>query len=356
VSGPHRLLADGALLLVALVWGSTFVVVKEAVAQVPPMVFLALRFSLAAGALGLVFWRDVAAHWRTLALPGLVVGLFLWGGFTTQTLGLQYTEASRAGFITGLSVAFVPLLSAAVFRERPSTRALAGVALAVTGLALLFLFPGSVETAAAGAGPAAGAMAGAEAHGAAAAAAVATSGATLDKRRLGDLLILACAVFFAGHIVSLGQASRTRAHTARQAGALAAIQVGAAAVGYALASVPDVTAMSRAAAAGGPALPPIPWPVVGAVIVTGLLATAGAFLVQSSAQRHTTATHTALIFATEPVFAALFGWALLGEQLTGWPLFGCLLILVGMVLAELPARPARPAEPESEPPLRPRSD
>jgi len=283
------------------------------------MVFLGLRFTLAAIVLAAVYWRDVVANWRSLALPGLVVGLFLWGGFTTQTLGLQYTEASRAGFITGLSVVFVPVLSALVFKERPSTRALAGVALALAGLALLFLLPASGGSAAAAAAGAAGA----------------TSLGPEPGRRAGDLLVLTCSLFFASHIVSLGRASRTRARTHREAGALATIQVGAAAVGYGVAAVPAMAAMTEgpglAAAGVG-----IPWSVIWAVVVTGLLATAGAFLVQSTAQRHTSATHTALIFATEPVFAAVFGWALLGERLTGWSPLGCLLILAGMVLAEIP--------------------
>lgn len=326
----RRLVADLALLLVCLVWGSTFVIVKEAVAEVPTMTFLALRFTLATLALAIVFGRDVVAGWRRLAGPGVLVGLFLWSGYTFQTIGLQFTEASRAGFITGLAVVLVPAVSAVLLKERPSAQAMAGVGLALGGLALMFLVPSL---------PAAGGLG-------------ATSGPepAAASRMVGDFLVLGCAVCFALHIVSLGRASSTRARTAREAGALATIQVGAATLGY-LAAVAvegirggSARILPYSGEAGALLAPSFIW----ALVITGLLATAGAFLVQTAAQRHTSATHTALIFASEPVFAALFGWLWLGERLVGWPLVGCLLILAGMVVAELPAAalPGRHRTPE----------
>jgi drug/metabolite transporter (DMT)-like permease len=324
----RRLLADGALLLICLIWGSTFVVVKEAVAQVPALTFLALRFALAFAVLAGVFGRDIVAGWRGLAGPGLVTGLFLWGGYSFQTAGLMFTQASRAGFITGLSVVFVPVLTGLVLRESLPWRTAAGVGLALGGLGLLFLSP---EAGPAAGNPGAGIVAGAAAEGASA--------------LLGDALVLACAVFFALHITALGRYSSTRAASYRAAGALAALQVGVAAAVYLAAAAVQL-------ARGGPAaLLPVgpgggwvlPWPVIGAIVLTGLLATAGAFFVQTAAQRHTPATHTALIFATEPVFAAAFGWLLLGERLGPLPLLGCLGILAGMVIAELPERPKAPS-------------
>ncbi|MCL6580062.1 MAG: DMT family transporter [Firmicutes bacterium] len=302
----RRLVADLALLLVCLVWGSTFVVVKDAVSRIPALTFLCLRFLLATGVLALVFCRPLGAHWRRLARPGLVTGLCLGFAYLAQTVGLQYTQASRAGFITGLSVVIVPVLSPRLLGERPPRRALVGVALALAGLALLSFAPATPPTV--GASPA--------------------DAATL----LGDALVLACAVGFAVHITLLGKYSAREVRSAGEAGVLATLQVGVAGLGYTLATLVELV---RRGPSG--VLPGLEAPVVGAVVLTAVLATAGAFLVQTAAQRHTTPTHTALIFASEPVFAALFGWMLLGERLGGWALAGCGLILAGMVAAELPA-------------------
>ncbi|RJQ05175.1 MAG: DMT family transporter [Bacillota bacterium] len=316
----RRLVADAALVAVCLVWGSTFVIVKQAVAEVPVMTFLALRFSLAFVVMAAVFGRHLRGHGRRLAWPGVLVGMLLWGGYTFQTAGLQYTQASRAGFITGLSVVLVPVFSAVITKERPSGRALGGVALALVGLVLLFLVPES--------GP--GGL----------------SPARPSTGMAGDLLVLAGAVCFGLHIVTLGLYSATRAPGVTEAGSLATFQVGAAALAYMAATAagyvrsgPTAVLPAAPAAAGPPFLSST---AVAAVVITALLATAGAFFAQTLAQRHTPPTHTALIFASEPVFAAAFGWLLLGERLGPWALAGCLLILAGMVLAELrTVRPAR---------------
>ncbi|MBC7316075.1 MAG: DMT family transporter, partial [Chloroflexi bacterium] len=160
---PRQLWADLALLLVALIWGSTFVMVKEATAAYPVFPFLALRFGLATVGLILIGGKRLRTlGWRGVG-AGALIGLFLFGGYAFQTLGLRYTSASKAGFITGLSVAIVPLLSAAILRQRPQPQAAVGVCLAVTGLALLSL------------------------------------NAALHFDR-GDLLVLACALSFALHI------------------------------------------------------------------------------------------------------------------------------------------------------------
>ncbi len=313
-AGRRRLLADGALLLVSLLWGSTFVIVKQAVAEFPTMTFLALRFALAALCLAAVFWRDVRANWRRLAVPGLVVGACLWGGYTFQTFGLRLTQASRAGFITGLSVVLVPVLSSALFRQRTSRQAVGGTALALLGMGLLFLAPAPGGTGTSG------------------------EGVVLPPTTTGDLLVLACALFFALHIVTLGRFSAAGARSFGGTGALATLQVAAAAVGYAAVCLASYLLTGTDAV-----LPPAPLSRLptGAIILTGLLGTAAAFLVQTTAQRYTPPTHTALILATEPVFAALFGWLVLEERLGLWAQLGCLLILGGMVVAEFPAAAAR---------------
>ena len=277
-------LADLALLLVALIWGSTFVLVKEAVSQAKPFGFIALRFALATLTMTLLFRSRLRALGRKGLLAGALIGLFLTAGYGFQTVGLQYTSASRAGFITGLSVVIVPFAAWPILGRRPSLNGVAGVILATIGLALLSL----------------------------------QRGERLTIGR-GDLLVLACAFSFALHIVTVGAFAPRMDPMA-----LATAQIGVVAlVSGALALIVE---------GDGSGFSGLVW---FAALFTGLLATALAFAVQTAAQAFTTPTHTALIFATEPVFAALFGSLLAGERLTGRPLLGCAFILAGMMVAEL---------------------
>lgn len=281
---PRQLLADLALLLVALIWGSTFVLVKEAVNQVKPFSFIALRFALATLLMTLLFGRRLRALGRQGLLAGALIGVFLTAGYGFQTAGLQYTTASKAGFITGLSVVIVPFAAWLILRRRPTPNALAGVVLATIGLALL-----SLQT-----------------------------GESL-KIEWGDLLVLGCAFSFALHIVTVGAFAP---HMDPLALTTAQISVAALISG----------ALALTVEGGWSGFSGSVW---FAAFFTGLLATSLAFAVQTTAQAFTTSTHTALIFATEPVFAALFGYLLAGERLTGRALLGCGLILAGMVVAEL---------------------
>lgn len=254
--------------------------VKEAVSQVGVFTFLALRFLFAALVLALLFWPHLRASSRHEFLAGALVGLFLFGGYSFQTIGLKYTSASKAGFITGLSVVIVPLLSTLLLRRKPDLDALVGVGLATIGLGLLTL-----------------------------------KGLSMAP---GDLWVLGGAVAFALQIVALG-----RFAPQMKPSSLAAIQVAT----VALLSAPLAWAME-----GSP--PHIGEQVWVTILFTGIMATSLALLVQSKAQRFTSPTHTALIFAMEPVFAALFGYMLLQERL-GWRgLLGCALILTGMVVGE----------------------
>ncbi|MBM4467240.1 MAG: DMT family transporter [Chloroflexi bacterium] len=273
--------ANLALLLIALIWGSTFVMVKEAVKDFSVFSFLALRFSLALASLMPFCWQRFLALQRKPALAGLLTGLFFFAGYAFQTLGLRQTSAAKAGFITGLYVVIVPLLSTLVLRQRPSGSALAGVALATVGLTLLSL-RGDFTAA------------------------------------QGDLLVLMCAFAFAAHIVAVGKFTAeidTLTLTALQIAAV----VAASAVVCLITERPSFD---------------IPTGVLGIATFTGVVATALVLFLQTWAQRLTTPTHTALIFSTEPVFAALFGYLLANEHLGARALAGCGLILAGMVIAE----------------------
>jgi drug/metabolite transporter (DMT)-like permease len=353
-------LADAALLIVALIWGSTFVMVKNAVTAYPVLSFLALRFAFAALALLPVLLlrrtrrrvdgpsarseqrsnvilsgpvpgaaqrtqdsedsrpaayedsslaarrlRSVSADPLTasprparppgrggrtgpgsgrvtvaLAAP-LLMGLALFAGYSLQTFGLRLTTPAKAGFITGLSVVIVPVVSTLLLRQRLSRGVWLGVGLATVGLALLSLQ------------------------------------ADLSVNP-GDLLVLGCALAFACQILLTGRFAPRYDPLLLTFGQIVVVAFLAGIAALALESPP---------------MPP--GSVLFAAAFTGILATSLAFGIQTTAQRFTSPTRTALVFATEPVFAALFSFLLIGEVLGLRQLAGCALILAGMITAEI---------------------
>jgi drug/metabolite transporter (DMT)-like permease len=274
--GPLPLLS---LVAVTAVWGVTFVQVKDAVELYPLFAFLALRF-----AIGTLTLAPATTRLRSLdprgVRWGLVAGLVLAAGYTVQTAGLERTTASSAGFITGLFVVLTPLLATAFFGVRLGLVTWAGVALALVGLALL----SGVDTGELG----------------------------------GDLLVLGAALAFAVHIILL-----ERFAAGYDAVAFTLLQMVAAAV-----------SLTVVAVALGQLELPRGWTVWGALLVTGVFASALGFLVQTWAQQRTTATRTALALTMEPVWAGLFGYTLAGDRLgaAGWA--GAALIMAGIVLSE----------------------
>jgi drug/metabolite transporter (DMT)-like permease len=269
-----------ALIAVTAVWGVTFVQVKDAVALYPLFAFLALRFAIAA----LVLAAPAAGRIRTLGRPGWLagaaLGLLLALGYALQTAGLERTTVSSAGFITGLYVVFTPLLALALFRTRVGGAVWVGVALAVVGLAML---------SGVGAGD-----------------------------PVGDLLVLLGSAAYSVQIVLM-----ERYAPRYDPVAFTQVEMLAAFTGFAVVAV-----------ALGQVEVPHGRTVWGALLVTGIFASALAFLVQTWAQRRTSATRTALAFAMEPVFAGFFGFWLAGDRLgaIGWG--GCALIMAGIVVAE----------------------
>ena len=282
----NRRKAEAALVLNTVVWGATFVLVKAALLDISPLLFLALRFSLATGALLALFRgpRRVPFTGKAVA-AGALAGVFLFSGYLFQTLGLRLTTAPKSAFITGLTSVMVPLLAALVYRNRPQVSEVAGVLVATAGLGLMALE---------GAG----------------------AGGSIGR---GDLLTFFCAIGFAAHIVTLGHFSETMRFQV-----LSVAQVGAAAV----------LALSLFWWAE---TPQVRWrpAVICAILVTGLLATALAFTIQAWAQQYTTSTRTGLIYMLEPVFAWITSYCIVGEGLSGRAAAGAALILGGVVLVEL---------------------
>jgi len=278
--------ADLALLAVAAIWGLTFSAVQRALDAAAPMSFLAARFSLAAVVLFLCFPRRAFRITRRGLAIAVLLGLWLTAGYALQTVGLLYTTASKSAFITGLSVVLVPLLSLIVSRALPRITSLLAVLLAIGGLYLL------------------------------------TSPAAMGLN-LGDLLTLGCAGAFALHIVTT-----ERAAPHHDPLPLALWQIATTAVACTI----------LMGVFESPRLPLTPW-TIAALAITGVLATALAFAVQMWAQRRTSATHVAVIFTGEPVFAALFARFIQQEVLGPAGLVGGALIILGILAAQLGARP-----------------
>jgi len=272
--------ADAALGANTIIWGGTFVLVQSALRDISPILFLAVRFSIATAALALLF--RTRARYRP-SLAGMLAGVCLFAGYVFQTVGLQFTTASKSAFITGLAIPLVPLLTSLVYLSRPRVFEVAGVLCASTGMGMMTL-----------------------------------QGATLTIGK-GDLLTFFCAVAFAAHIIVLGHYSGRVSFES-----LALMQVGAAAV----LGVSTFWWMERPSVRLSPV-------VLIALGITGLLATALAFTVQAWAQQHTTPTRTALIYSLEPVVAWLTSFWLTGETLSRRAAAGAGLILGGILMVEL---------------------
>jgi drug/metabolite transporter (DMT)-like permease len=296
-------LAHILLLATVLVWGATFVLVKDALNDATPLLFNLLRMTLAFLVLAAVNHKHLRKLSRRAILSGTVVGVFLAAGYQFQTSGLARTTPAKSAFITGLVVVFVPLFTAIPALRPAGTHAprwtvAFGAIFAFSGLFLLTTPPGT-----------------AWAH-------------LFASIGLGDLLTLACAVAFAGHLLALSHTSPDL-----PAPQLATLQIGVAAV-ILLVTLPigehphaDFTPR-----------------LIVALLVTSVVATAAAFTIQSWAQKHLPPTHTAVILALEPVFAWLTALIFLHEHLGARALVGAALIIAGIAFTELLSATATPPQ------------
>ena len=272
--------AELALAGITVIWGSTFVLVKSALADVSTILFLALRFGLAALVLAAVYRRSIRRDgWG----PGLAAGGLLFVAYFFQTTGLELTTPSKSAFLTGLSIPMVPLAGFFVYKNRPRVFEAVGILVASVGMALMTL-------------PA--------------------SGIEIGR---GDSLSILCAVTFAIHIVLVSHYTPLIGFET-----IAVVQVATAAA-LAMLTFRFAEPVRFHLNAG----------VAIAVLVTGLLATAVAFTTMAWAQQYTTATRSALIFALEPVVAWITSYLLTGETMNLRGKAGAGLILAGILMVEL---------------------
>jgi drug/metabolite transporter (DMT)-like permease len=291
----RRTYAYLALTVAAALFGTTFVFVKDVLDVIPPLAFVGWRFLIGAVVLLALGRPSGRAVWR----DGTIAGVVLFVGFATQTIGLELTSATNSGLITGLYVVFTPLIAAIARRTSPAIATVAGASMSIIGLGVLTL----------------------------------TQSLTLEA---GDIWTLMCAIAFALHIVILAYLAPRHEVVPFTAVQLAFV----AAAGLTMSAIVD----------GGISFPPrAAWPTL---IITGLVVTAAAFLIQVWAQTIIGPSRTAIILAIEPLFAVATAALVLGERLTvrGWIGAGLMITGTYVVLVFAPPEDAdiRTAEALSE--------
>lgn len=270
-------MAPWALLTVAMAWGLSFVVMKDALERQSVYSFLFTRFSLATVVMVLIRPQVIKLMDKDLVIRGGAAGLFLGGGFIFQTLGLARTGAAITGFVTGLYIVLTPLFASTILRQRVNRFTWSCIAIATIGLALLSIHGWAVG--------------------------------------FGELLIFISAILFALHIIALSKWS-----SGRDTYAMTVVQLAMCALLAGIATIP-----------GGYSPPPDSgvWSVV---VFTAIFATAIAFIIQTWSQAHMSPTKVAVILTMEVVFAALFAISFGGESLTLQSIFGGTMVVTAMYL------------------------
>ena len=270
-------LAPWALLIVAMAWGWSFVIMKDAIDRQSVNNFLFTRFGVAVIVMVLIRPKVLQLLNRDLVMRAGAAGIFLGSGYIFQTLGLERTGAAITGFVTGLYIVLTPIFASIFLRQRVDRFTWICIAIATLGLALLSIRGWSVG--------------------------------------YGELLTFISAIFFAIHIIALSKWS-----SGRDAYAMTVVQLAMCAIVSGLASIP-----------GGYSPPPDTgvWAVV---VFTAVFATAIAFIIQTWSQAHMSATKVAVILTMEVVFAALFAILFGGENLTLQSTLGGLMVITAMYL------------------------
>jgi len=275
------ILADMSLLLVAIMWGGGFIAVKGALDSITPFYMMAMRFSISVFIMLIIFWKKAKLITKHEIKVGTIVGLLLFLGFAAQTIGMKYTTAGKNAFLTGTNVVIVPFLYWAISKRKPDSYSLISAFLCFIGIGMLTL-DGGIHIG------------------------------------LGDSLTLLCAVFFAGHIVSVGFFTEKV-----DAISLVIIQLGAAAVFSIIAAFiyePKPQLLNSDA--------------MFAIGYLAIFSTMIAFIIQNVAQKYTTSTHAAIILCLESVFGSILSVVVLNEIFTSKMIIGCLTIFIAIITTE----------------------
>lgn len=270
------------LLMITVFWGASYILTKIGLESLEPFNLTALRFIIAFCVSAIVFYKHILKVDRKTVKYAFVLAMILFGVFVAMTFGLKYTSASNAGFLISLSIVFIPIISAVVLKQRVEKKVMIGVCLAIIGIALLTL---NIQF----------------------------------KVGIGDLLCILCALLFAVHIIVTGvytQGVDSIALSVLQLGF-----VGLFSIGFSL-----FTETVKLPSTG------LTW---FAILALSILCTAVGYIVQTTAQQYTNASHTGLILSLEPVFSAIFAFVFLGEILSLRGYIGAVILLSGVIFAEL---------------------
>lgn len=279
----RQLKADLSLLFVTVGWGASFILTKNSLSELETYNFLTIRFLIAFIMSSCIFFKNMIKADKKTIKYGLVLGIILYAHYAFQTVGLNYTTASKSAFITGSNVIMVPIIVAIMIKEFPQKKSLVSAILALIGLAML------------------------------------TLSENITSVNIGDIYTVVCAVVFAIYIIFVGKYTWEC-----ESIALAIIQFGVVAFFSTITSI--ITE--------NPVMPSNNDVWIN-IIILSVVCTSGAFIIQSVAQKFTTSNHTALIYSAEPVFAAMFGYFLYSEVITIKTGIGASLILLGMIISEV---------------------
>ncbi|HZJ56634.1 MAG TPA: DMT family transporter [Clostridia bacterium] len=281
VKNKRVIIADLGLLLVAILWGGGFVAVKDAIVDIAPFYMIAMRFGISGLIISLLYYKRIKDTKLRDIRAGILVGLFLFLGFATQTFGALYTTAGKQAFLTGTNVVIVPFLTWILYKNKLDIYSAIASMLCLVGIGFLTLKGDS-------------------------------------GMNLGDILTLACAIFFAAHITLLG-------YWAKQADlmALTVTQMLTTAFLALFCAILFETPPSQ-----------IPRETYGSMIYIIVLCTLLSFSIQTVAQKFTSANHASIILCLESVFGSIFAVIFHGDIFTPAMIIGCALILLGIITAE----------------------
>lgn len=281
-SNKRMILADLALLIVAVIWGTGFIVTKNILSGITPLYMVAMRFAVASVIITVISLKKLKTIKPADIKAGLIVGFMLFMGFATQTIGIQYTTAGKSAFLTGTNVVMVPFIVWFIYKKRPDIYAIIAAGLCFAGVSLL------------------------------------TAGEEFGALGAGDLWALSCALFFALHIITTG---------------IYVKKTDPAVLTFLQFIFVTVLAFVTAFIMEGPVFVPNPDAMMG-VLYLGVFSTCAAFFIQTVAQKYTTATHAAIILSMEAMFGTVFGILILSEPFTLLMGLGCLIILIAIITAE----------------------
>ena len=292
-----KFFSEGALVLTTLLWGLTFVVIKLSLSDVSPLLFVSLRFTLAAVILVPFVFSILKGSTKEALIGGLMLGILNFAGFATQTIGLKYTSATKSGFITGTFVIFTPILQLIFEKKPPRKENIFGIFLVLLGLALLSSKGTSIFDIFSEIG---------------------------QNFNIGDFFTLICAIIFAAYIVYLDLISHKIDYKFLVLSQIFVTGI----LGWLFTYVLSITGLEKISFNFNGT-------VIFAVIYTAIAATIIAITLQTKFQRFVTPTKAAIIFSLEPIFATLFAYFIINERLSSFGFIGCIFIFTGLLVSEL---------------------